>query len=418
MRNGKILKIFLKKNKFISILLIVELAIATLLIYNIQKEIKVFGYMNKLDSYSWNEKGAYKISLAPNSFFSENENLNKFYKELNKSKIIKNIGLIYPTQVTVDGLKVSYLEKIHMPYSVNGTIVEDFGDEFKELIPIRIMDYGYYKELGINIKKGRDLTYKDYNKLILGEKFENYVEIKDKLKLQIGLSGDEESYEVAGISKGDTPLYFDRLYYDIVPFLDDSMIVILKEEDFYKDNVLGELASLGGINIKFIQGDYDNYKSDIIKLAKKHNLDISINSNLDEYEKAKDKILGAVKYSLMRTSILLILILLGGAGSILYSLYQLKKELGIIISLGAKKKDIILVVLIKTLIMTFISFIIGIYLNKYINLAGGGWFTIQSEKINTIITGVILLIIIILITLIPIKSIIQIKAINLIGGEK
>ena len=196
------------------------------------------------------------------------------------------------------------------------------------------------------------------------------------------------------------------------------MIVILKEEDFYKDNVLGELASLGGINIKFIQGDYDNYQSDIIKLAKKHNLDISINSNLDEYEKAKDKILGAVKYSLMRTSILLILILLGGAGSILYSLYQLKKELGIIISLGAKKKDIILVVLIKMLIMTFISFIIGIYLNKYINLAGGGWFTIQSEKINTIITGVILLIIIILITLIPIKSIIQIKAINLIGGEK
>ncbi|MDQ0151051.1 FtsX-like permease family protein [Eubacterium multiforme] len=418
MRNEKILKIFLKKNKFISILLIIELAIATLLIYNIQKEIKVFGYMNKLDSYSWNEKGTYKISLAPNSFFSENENLNKFYKELKKSKIIKNIGLIYPTQVTVDGLKVNYLEKIHMPYSVNGAIVEDFGDEFKELVPIRVMDYGYYKELGINIKKGRALNYKDSNKIILGEKFENYVELQDKFKLQMGLGGDEKFYEVAGISKGDTPLYFDRLYYDIVPFLDDSMIVILKEEDFYKDNMLGALASLGGINVKFIHGDYDKYQSDIIKLAKKHNLDISINSNLGEYEKAKDKILGSVKYSLMRTSILLLLILLGGAGSIMYSLYQLKKELGIIISLGAKKKDIILVVLIKTLIIAFIAFIIGIYLNKYINLAGGGWFTIQSTKINTIITGVILLIIIFLITLIPIKSIIKIKAVNLIGGEK
>ena len=120
----------------------------------------------------------------------------------------------------------------------------------------------------------------------------------------------------------------------------------------------------------------------------------------------------------MRTSILLALILIGGAGSIIYSLYQLKKELGIIISLGAKKSDIILVSLLKMLIITVISFIIGIYLDKSINLASGGWFIIQSGAIETIITGFIILIIIFLILVIPIRSIIKIKVVDLIGGEK
>lgn len=418
MRNRKILKIFLRKNMFISILLIIELAIATLLIYNIQKEIKIFGYMKKLDLYSWNEEGSYKISLAPDSFLSENENLNEFYKDLKKNNSIKNIGLIYPTQVVIDGLKVSYLENIHTPYSVNGTITQDFGDGIKELIPIRIMDYGYYKELDVNIKHGSALTDKDSNKIIIGEKFKNYIDITDKLKLKIGSTEEEKSYEVLGISEENTPLYFDRLYADVAPFLDDSMIVILNENDFYKNNILGELASLGGINIKFIDGDYDKYQSDIIKLAKRYDLDITINSNLDEYKKAKDKILGDIKYSLMRTSILLALILIGGAGSIIYSLYQLKKELGIIISLGAKKSDIILVSLLKMLIITVISFIIGTCLNKSINLASGGWFIIQSGAIETIITGFIILIIIFLILVIPIRSIIKIKVVDLIGGEK
>ncbi|MEG1004245.1 MAG: hypothetical protein RSF37_12630 [Clostridium sp.] len=418
MRNGKILKVFLRKNMFISILLTIELSIATLLIYNIQKEFKVFGYMNKLDSYSWNEEGSYKISLAPDSFLFENENLNKFYKELKTNNVVENIGLIYPNQVTIDGLKVSYLDKIHTPYSVNGTITQDFGEEIKELIPIRIMDYGYYKELDVDIKEGRELTDKDSNKIILGKEFGDYVSVNDNLKLAIGSSGEDKSYEVLGISKENVPLYFDRLYDNVAPFLDDSMIVILNENDFYKDNILGELASLGGINIKFVDGNYDNYQSDIIKLAKKHDLDISINSNLEEYGKAKDRILGDIKYSLMRTSLLLILVLIGGAGSIIYSLYQLKKELGIIISLGAKKKDIMLVVLLKMLLITVISFIIGTYLNKFINLAGGGWFIIQSEIVNSIITGFILLIIIFLILVIPIRSIIKIKAVNLIGGEK
>ena len=77
MRNKQIIKLFLKKDFGIYLLVLLELIISVMFIYNIQKEIKVKKIIEKLDNYYWNAGDSYSIRLNPELLEIHQKSLNR-----------------------------------------------------------------------------------------------------------------------------------------------------------------------------------------------------------------------------------------------------------------------------------------------------------------------------------------------------
>lgn len=421
MKIKKVTKLFLKKDLGIYILVLLELIISVLLIYNIQKEIKITNTISKLSNYYWNSDESYSIELNPENFGDTSEEFKKsimnFYSDLKESNSIENSGLIYSNRAITDKLNVNYEEKIRIPYSVLGELTQqnEAGEELIEM-PIRYVDYDYYKALNVELVSGNGFEVVDvYNEnmvAVLGKGFEDYYDINEELNI------DNQKMKVVGIAGENTPVLFDRSYSSAYPFLDDSIMILINDNKLNEFYFIQEAALKGGINIKFTSGDIERKKEEVYTLAEKYGFKIGFTNNFEAYREAMDDIRAEVNYSFLRSIIFLIISMLGLVSITVYSIYDLKRELGIIITLGARTKDVIFVSSIKMIVIGTSSFIIGTILDRYINLAGGGWYRVESEFINIVITMVVMIIIMLLALIIPTKKIMNIKPRELVGGEK
>lgn len=419
MRNKQIIKIFLKKDLCIYLLVLLEFTISILFIYNIQKEMKIKSMISKLNNYYWNSEESYSIEINPESIGDTSEefkiNLLNFYKNLKKSDIIESSGLIYSERKPIEQLKANYEKDIKIPYSVLGELTQEDenGDELLE-IPVRYVDYDYYRGLNVYLIGGQDInTINNKDGLvILGNKFKNYYDINDEINI------DEEDIKVIGIAKPSIAIPFDRDYSSSYPFLDDSMIILINDNKLNEFYFIQEAALKGGINIRFKKGDIERKKEEIYNLALKHGFKVGFTNNLSQYKKAMDGINAEVNYSFIRLSIFLIISMIGLISVVTYSIYDLKREIGIIIALGARVQDLIFVSSIKMILIGVFAFIFGTILDSTINLAGGGWYRVESSLINMIITIVVMILGLIISLIIPTIKIISIRPKELIGGDK
>lgn len=421
MKNKQVTKLFLKKDWGIYILVLLELIISVLLIYNIQKEIKITSTISKLNNYYWNSDESYSVQLNPENIGDISEefqrNIISFYNELKSIEFIESSGLIYSKRELIEELNINYIEDILVPYSVLGELTQEneFGKEVGE-VPIRYVDYDYYKALNVGFVEGDGFKIEDNKEnnifAILGEKFKKYYNINDDINI------DGENLNVIGIADESTPIPFDRSYSSAYPFLDDSIMVLINDVKLNEFYFIQEAALKGGINIRFTSGDIERKKQEVYNLAENYGFKIGFISNTEEYKDAMEDIKAEVNYSFLRSAIFLIVAMIGLISISVYSIYDLKREIGIIITLGAKTKDVIFVSSIKMIVIGISAFIVGTILDKYINLAGGGWYRVESDIINVIITMIVMIISMILTLVIPTIKIMKMKPRELVGGEK
>ena len=261
MRNKQIIKLFLKKDFGIYLLVLLELIISVMFIYNIQKEIKVKKIIEKLDNYYWNAGDSYSIRLNPEIIGDTSEELKQniinFYKEIKNNESVENSGIIYSERVFTNKLNADYKKDIMIPYSILGELTQqnEDGEEILEM-PIRYVDYDYYKSLNLKLIDGNGFDIKNNkdNVVILGNRFSKYYKNNDYINI------NEGNFKVVGIAKKDVAIPFDNDYSSSYPFLDDSMIILINDNKLNEFYFIQEAALKDGINVKFTKGDIENKK--------------------------------------------------------------------------------------------------------------------------------------------------------------
>lgn len=419
MRNKQIIKLFLKKDFGIYLLVLLELIVSVMFIYNIQKEIKVKKIIEKLDNYYWNAENSYSIRLNPEIIGDTSEELKQniinFYKEIKNNESVENSGIIYSERVFTNKLNADYKKDIMIPYSILGELTQqnEDGEEILEM-PIRYADYDYYKSLNLKLIDGNGFDIKNNkdNVVILGNRFSKYYKNNDYINI------NEDNFKVVGIAKKDVAIPFDNDYSSSYPFLDDSMIILINDNKLNEFYFIQEAALKDGINVKFTKGDIENKKEEIQKLARKYNLRIAFSNNLIKYKEAMSSIESEVNYSFIRSMIFLIISLMGLISISIYSIFDLKREIGIIIALGARTRDVIFVSSIKMILLGASSLIFGTIIDNHINLAGGGWYRVENNYVNIIITIIVMISAMIISLVIPSIKIMSIEPRELIGSEK
>lgn len=419
MRNKQIIKLFLKKDFGIYLLVLLELIVSVMFIYNIQKEIKVKKIIEKLDNYYWNAENSYSIRLNPEIIGDTSEELKQniinFYKEIKNNESVENSGIIYSERVFTNKLNADYKKDIMIPYSILGELTQqnEDGEEILEM-PIRYADYDYYKSLNLKLIDGNGFDIKNNkdNVVILGNRFSKYYKNNDYINI------NEDNFKVVGIAKKDVAIPFDNDYSSSYPFLDDSMIILINDNKLNEFYFIQEAALKDGINVKFTKGDIENKKEEIQKLARKYNLRIAFSNNLIKYKEAMSSIESEVNYSFIRSMIFLIISLMGLISISIYSIFDLKREIGIIIALGARTRDVIFVSSIKMILIGALSLIFGTIIDNHINLAGGGWYRVENNYVNIIITIIVMISAMIISLVIPSIKIMSIEPRELIGSEK
>ncbi|MGL5646419.1 MAG: FtsX-like permease family protein [Clostridium sp.] len=213
---------------------------------------------------------------------------------------------------------------------------------------------------------------------------------------------------------------YSKKYSEEYPFLDNSLVVLLNESDLNDKMLLREALLLNTMNIKFKDGDYDLFKSDIFKIGEKHNLKLTILENKKEVLSEIEKLDAQVKYSILRSIIFLVAGLCSLIGTIIYSIYEMRRELGIIVSLGASKKDLFIVSTVKIFLIGTIAFIISTILNYsgFINICGNGWYLVESTKTDFLIVLFAMIILTIISAIYPLLKVNKMDIARLVGGEK
>ncbi|MDU1314348.1 MAG: ABC transporter permease [Clostridium septicum] len=420
MKNKSITKLFINKNFFVNLFIILELSLLILFIYTIQTEIRVKKYVDNLDNYYWNSGNSYSIYLNPEEFHNNSGDLglkiNDFYNKLKSSNKIEDIGLIYTSNGDTSKLSKECRDYIYIPYSKLGEILHNQFDNDTGLMPIRFVNYDYIKGMNINVETGSIFTKEEQkestNYTILGHKFRKFFNLNEKIQV------DNYDMIVKGIGKQDIPFFFDKDYAEAYPFLDNSMIILINSDMMNNLNFIREAFLKGGLNIKFKDDKVDGNKEYVRKLAIESGLDIGMRNNFIMYEDATKVIKSEIKFSFIRTIIFLFSSLIAISTINIYTIYDFKKEFGIMISLGAKKIDIFKIVFIKNTIITILAFTLGTILSYKIKLAGNGWYAVDIKIINILISFFILIIIMSLSMLMPIYKILKIEPRELIGGER
>ncbi|MGL5764802.1 MAG: FtsX-like permease family protein, partial [Sarcina sp.] len=335
--------------------------------------------------------------------------------ELTNIKGIENKGIIFNDYLFAENLEVDYLKEIHTKFSGFASLVAKNFNEDNSLtgIPIRFIDMNYLNPLNLKFTQG-GITENSLSidSLFLGSKFKKFFNINDQLNL------NEKLYTINGFVKNNTPFRFDKDYYEVSPFIDDSGFLILTNDILQSTDTLKLISLMGGIQVSLAKDVSSTIVlEDINKLSQKYNLNFTLSKNRDIYENRIIEAKAATKYTLFRSVLFLTISLISLSIIILYTIYDCKKDIGTIILVGAKIKDIVFIVCLKTILVTIVGFICGTILSYYYSITGGGYFEINTTFfmiINTFISTIIF----ILITLIfPIQKILTIDIKTLIEGD-
>ncbi|MEM1988252.1 MAG: FtsX-like permease family protein [Candidatus Woesearchaeota archaeon] len=181
---------------------------------------------------------------------------------------------------------------------------------------------------------------------------------------------------------GDT-IVIDGKKFKIVGFLEelgnpqDDMNIYLHEDDFKIDRV----------NIlQFLIKDLEEVEKIKDQFNKKKNGNFEFLTTEALLEQTKD-LLNIINYAIIAiASISLIVGSLGISNTLITSVYERKRDIGIMKAMGAKNSDIFKMIMIETIIIMFISIIIGMSLGYLIGYSATLIFNNLGYKLRLIVT--------------------------------
>lgn len=411
-RNKSIFKVFTKRDKLIYILIAIEMVISIFLFYNLQKELVVKVKVDSLDSYYWNKDNCYSVSINGLEFNSQlDKSIEKFYNSLKKVYGIEGYGILYPEYMIANNLKANYSDDIQIKFSGFGEVMaSDADSEGNGAIPVRLVTEEYISKLNIKLEEGSISNDKD--RVILGNRFKDYYKLNDKINL------NDKEFIVSGIAEANQAFEFDDIMANTDPFLDDSAFILIDESFLKTEGTFNLIALSSGINISIKDGKESEVKNEILNIAKENDLKITLTNSKEQYNDSVSEVKAMTKYSTFRILFCLIIAIISLITIILYSIYDLKREIGIAILLGANKKDVAIVTSFKIIVLSLISYCVATILAVNIDLTSGGHYLIKLTGDMGIraFLGVILFDLLVLI--VPIVVIIRLKVRDLIGGER
>ena len=260
--------------------------------------------------------------------------LNEHDKELLES--VNGVDEVVQRLVRV--VRVEYNEAVDFSYVAN------IPEEKKEIDII-------YDALNLELESGRLLTANDRRKVILGsdfadpEKFDKEIKVGKKINIQ------GEDFEVLGILKKAGTFQLNS-------------IIIMPDKDMRRILEIGDEFDILVVQIQD-QDELDTVSSNIEKkLRSDRKLDVgeedfSIQTPQQSVQTI-NTVLGAI--NIVIAGIAAISLLVGGIGitnTMYTSVLERRKEIGIMKSVGAKNKDVLLIFLVESALLGLVGGIIG-----------------------------------------------------------
>ena len=272
-----------------------------------------------------------------------------------------------------------------------------------------ILSYDFF-----SILEGRKFNTKDFeNKnnlpVILGYNF------KEKFKLGESINLEGKNYNIVGfLNKNTTFLQEGNSFIEKLKKLDDFFIIPI----FYDE--LGKIDKLTFINSYLFnveKNDKNTFKNINNKME-----ELSLEYEIKSFEKIVNDFYGETKgfskIEMINTFILLIISIFAIVSSALLSIVNRKKEFGVLMALGASKKNIILQVILENILILLGAFIISFihfcFLGKHLF---GGIINVQISLFNIGVTGLLMLILLLFISLSITRKMFKFSLKDLIGGR-
>lgn len=299
-------------------------------------------------------------------------------------------------------------------------------DGWNSTIPILKVDENIFNLLDVNITEGRNLKKDDFNKeneidpIIFSNVYKGIVNIGDKLTFE-GL--EKQLYEVIGF------------YDENIKWIPENGVEFFGLED------LGEMAitihskadkiftffekAIG--NSTYITSDKLN-KNDLENIVneinQKYKLNVEVISIKEILQRFKEENSALIYQNLFFCIFMIISSCIGLSMNMLFTISSRKREFGIRIANGFRKKDIKLLVISEMIFLTTISTIVAmiiklseVYKNKEVSIAEKvlvPQFTINDFIIAIIIVGCI----VVISSIIPLRKIDKLQPKEMIGGSE
>ena len=349
-----------------------------------------------INYYDTNIKSVKKI-ISINNTFTINQKIGSNFRNIDKTKSTA-INSFY--QFLSDDTELS---------KKGGYLYNDYESSNNILgIDKNLLSYNAF-----NVIKGRNFTLEDFNDrenlpIILGYNF------KDKFKLNENININNKNYKVVGFLKKDSiflqegNIFIDKLKnldnYFLIPIffdeLDDINKVAFMQSYLFtiiKDNT--EILQKINDKIKYFSLEYEvkPFKQTVTEL----------------YGQTK----GFAKIKMINSLLLLLVSLSGIISNAILSIMNRKREFGILMALGASKKNIIIQVILENVLILIGAFILSFvhfsFLGRHLF---GGILNVSISFYNIGTTTLILFILLLIISLIIIKSMFKFSLKDLIGG--
>lgn len=264
-----------------------------------------------------------------------------------------------------------------------------------------------------DIEEGRLFTEKDYSEksklpVIVGSNYKKQYSLEDNIVVE----GKE--YQIIGFLKEDSKfLQEGNIFTDKLTNLNDYIIMPIGFEDLNKFEKLVFMES-------FIFEKPPNFTVEDLGIDEKIE-ELSLNYRVRGFDEIMglfyDSTKGPTKVRVINTILLLFITMSGLSSSVIVLLLKRKREFGILMAMGASKKDVIVQVVLENVLLITGAFIVGlihfIFLGRYLY---GGIIEVNVNISTIFISMVILFATVMSISLIILIKMFKYSSKELIGG--
>lgn len=356
------------------------------------------------------ENGAYiKTGMDSEKLEKEIEKVREFINYVEDNKNIKSYRLSVTDRLSTEEFNIN-TDKFKQQHNIDMN--------YKDFIQVYKLNYGYYSEIEKHIY-GSGFKKEDFDKdnevtpVILGEIY------KKDYKLGDIISNDDKSlkFKVVGFLKRNILFLNGSNPAQSTKSSEKSFIIPLTKTFLNKENYMLP-HSMRNMVFTF-NDDLDNSTviKEITDKGKELGMDLEIDNFYDSLNIFLEDIDVQIRFETMKVLIYTILSFGVFTISFIYLINNRKREVGILYSLGASKKNIIFMFSLDMVFVISIAYLISIPIYMYFGQTIIFFFINDFNIINLGVPFIIMLFISLLCLVIPINNIIKLKPNELIRGK-
>ncbi|NYC71662.1 putative ABC transport system permease protein [Clostridium beijerinckii] len=356
------------------------------------------------------ENGAYiKDGIDSEKLEKEIGNVRKFIDYIEDNKNIKSYRLSVIDRLSTEEFNIN-TDDFKQQHTVNM--------DYKNFIPLYRINYGYYSEIEKNIY-GSGLKKEDFDKdneftpVILGEIFKKNYKIGDII------SNDDKSskFKVVGFLKKDILILDGMNPAESTKSSEKGFIIpltktFLNEENYMLPHSMKNMVFTFNNNL-----DNSAVIKQIIDKGKELGMNLEINNFYDSLNTFINDVDIQIRFESVKVLIYTLLSFGVFTLSFIYLINNRKREVGILYSLGASKKNIIFMFCLDMVLIIGLAYLLSIPIYMYFGETVIYFFINDFNIINLGAPFLIMLLISLLSLIIPINNIIKLKPNELIRGR-